>query len=45
MAALAEVQWIAPERKDYADFKQRLPRLLSIYDEEDWKYCKMKDEK
>ena len=42
MAALAEVQWAAPDRKDYEDFKQRLPRLISIYDQEGWHYCKYK---
>ncbi len=39
MAALSEVQWVDPSRKNYKDFKQRLQRLLSIYDEEEWKYC------
>ncbi len=40
MAALAEVQWVAPERKDYNNFLQRLPRLLSIYEQQGWHYCK-----
>ena len=31
MAALAEVQWTQPEKKDYADFTQRLPRLIKFY--------------
>ena len=39
MAALAEVQWAAPERKNYDDFMNRLPRLLSIYQQEGWHYC------
>ena len=39
MAALAEVQWVKPELKDYDDFLQRLPRLISIYEAEGWKYC------
>lgn len=39
MAALAEVQWLAPERKNYDDFMNRLPRLLSIYQQEGWHYC------
>ena len=42
MAALAEVQWVNPEKKDYNSFKERLPRLISIYDQEGWKYCKSK---
>ena len=40
MAALAEVQWVAPERKDYNNFLQRLPRLLGIYEQQGWHYCK-----
>lgn len=40
MAALAEVQWLAPEKKDYDDFLSRLPRLFDRYDAEGWKYCK-----
>ena len=39
MAALAEVQWADPERKNYDDFMNRLPRLLSIYQQEGWHYC------
>lgn len=31
MAALAEVQWTQPEKKEYADFTQRLPRLMNFY--------------
>ncbi|MCR4603781.1 MAG: beta-N-acetylhexosaminidase [Prevotella sp.] len=40
MAALAEVQWVSPGQKDYDHFMQRLPRLLGIYQEEGWHYCK-----
>ena len=40
MAALAEVQWLAPERKNYNDFLNRLPRLLGIYEQQGWHYCK-----
>ena len=40
MAALSEVQWTDPRQKDYADFLRRLPRLLSIYDAQGWRYCK-----
>lgn len=32
-AALSEIQWTLPEKKDYAKFKaERLPRLMKIYD-------------
>ena len=40
MAALAEVQWLSPEKKDYDDFLSRLPRLFERYDAEGWQYCK-----
>jgi len=40
MAALAEVQWVEPEAKDYDSFLQRLPRLFSLYEAVGWKYCK-----
>lgn len=40
MAALSEVQWTAPEKKDYSDFISRLPRLLDIYDREGYNYGK-----
>ncbi|MHB9055303.1 MAG: glycoside hydrolase family 20 protein [Paludibacteraceae bacterium] len=32
MAALAEVQWTQPDKKNYGDFLNRIPRLLKIYD-------------
>ena len=38
MAALAEVQWLQPEMKNYADFKARLPRLVDIYKHYGWTY-------
>ncbi len=41
MAALCEVQWTAPEQKDYDDFLRRLPLLLNIYDQKGWRYCKV----
>lgn len=41
MAALAEVQWVSPEQKNYDGFMQRLPRLLTIYEQEGWHYCKI----
>lgn len=38
MAALAEVQWTLPGKKDYRDFTARLGRLLKIYDKEGYTY-------
>ena len=38
MAALAELQWLQPERKDYQDFKSRLPHLVDIYKHYNWTY-------
>lgn len=39
-AALSEVQWSAPEKKDYANFLSRLPRLIQWYDAEGYNYAK-----
>ncbi len=39
IAALAEVQWMQPERKDYQSFRRRLPRLIDLYRLYGWKYC------
>lgn len=39
-AALAEVQWSAPEKKNYANFLSRLPRLIQWYDAEGYNYAK-----
>ena len=38
MAALSEVQWMQYDKKNYADFKQRLERLLQIYKLYGYKY-------
>ncbi len=38
MAALAELQWLQPEEKDYNDFKARLPRLVEMYKHYNWTY-------
>jgi hexosaminidase len=38
MAALAEVLWLAPDMKDYEDFKTRLPQLFDIYRLYGWTY-------
>ena len=40
MAALSEVQWCLPERKDYADFEQRMRPLFDLYDLKDYNYAK-----
>ena len=40
MAALAEVQWCRPENKDYADFMQRLLRLVDMYDLKEYNYAR-----
>lgn len=40
MAALCEVQWTAPEKKDYKSFKNRIPALLAIYDNLGYNYAK-----
>ena len=39
-AALSEVQWTAPEKKNYNDFLNRLTRLVHWYDAEGYNYCK-----
>jgi hexosaminidase len=38
MAALCEVQWCRPEKKNYREFVGRLPRLLSLYDRGGYRY-------
>ncbi len=40
MAALCEVQWCAPEEKDYDDFKQRIIPLVELYDIKGYNYAK-----
>ena len=40
MAALAEVQWTMPDKKDYAHFLARLPQLIAIYDLEGYNYAR-----
>ena len=39
-AALSEVQWTQPDKKDYQDFLKRLPQLAEIYDNEKYIYAK-----
>lgn len=38
MAALAELQWLQPDLKDFIDFKTRLSHLVSIYQYYGWTY-------
>ena len=40
LAALSEVQWTMPERKNYKNFLKRLPKMLSIYDHYGYNYAK-----
>ena len=40
LGASSEVQWCLPERKDFEDFKERLPRLKKIYDLMGVTYCR-----
>ncbi|WP_291529012.1 glycoside hydrolase family 20 protein [Bacteroides sp. UBA939] len=40
MAALAEVQWTQPEKKDYKNFITRLPHMMAIYDMNQYNYAK-----
>ena len=39
-AALSEIQWSSPEKKNYADFLSRLPQLIKWYDAEGYNYAK-----
>lgn len=39
-AALSEVQWSSPDKKDYKSFISRLPRLINIYKSEGYNYAK-----
>ena len=39
-AALYEIQWSSPEKKNYADFLSRLPQLIKWYDAEGYNYAK-----
>lgn len=40
MAALSEVQWSAPDRKNYEDFLSRMPRMFAAYDLQGYNYAK-----
>ncbi len=40
LAALCEVQWMQPQKKNYADFLTRLPQLIKLYDVYGYNYAK-----
>ncbi len=40
MAALSEVQWTIPEKKEYRDFTSRLSRLMAFYERDQRNYAK-----
>lgn len=40
MAALAEVQWTMPEKKDYKNFTSRIPQLTAHYDALGYRYAR-----
>ena len=40
MAALAEVLWTQPEKKDFKDFTKRLARLMKFYQRDGFNYAK-----
>ncbi len=39
MAALSEVQWMQPEKKNFDSFLKRLPQLLALYDKLGYNYA------
>ncbi|MBF6627513.1 MAG: family 20 glycosylhydrolase [Proteiniphilum sp.] len=39
LAAMSEVQWMQPEKKNYDHFLTRLPRLLTLYEKMDYNYA------
>ncbi|MGL4851751.1 MAG: glycoside hydrolase family 20 protein [Phocaeicola sp.] len=40
IAALAEIQWTQPSKKDYNNFLQRIPNLIALYDKLGYNYAK-----
>ena len=38
-AALAEIQWTNPDKKNYENFLSRLPQLIKLYDAEGYNYA------
>ena len=43
LSAMSEVQWLPKDRKDYAAFQARLPRLLELYSKLGYKYCEKQE--
>ena len=39
MGALAELQWVLPEKKNYDEYLARQKRMLGIYQKNGWKCC------
>lgn len=39
MAALAEVQWTQPDRKDYKNFTCRVLKLMKLYERDGLNYA------
>ena len=39
LASMSEVQWCAPEQKDFENWKKRLPQLKKLYDKLGYVYC------
>lgn len=39
LAAMSEAQWMQPEKKEYDQFLERLPRLIAIYDNLGYNYA------
>lgn len=39
LAAMSEVQWMQPEKKNYESFLKRLPQLLALYDKLGYNYA------
>ncbi|MBF6596843.1 MAG: family 20 glycosylhydrolase [Fermentimonas sp.] len=39
LAAMSEVQWMDADKKDYEEFLERLPRLISHYNKLDYNYA------
>jgi len=39
MAALSEIQWVTPEKKDYEKFLPRLAKLMELYKKLDYNYA------
>ena len=39
LAAMSEVQWLSPEKKDFKAFEKRLQHTLRMYEKFGYKYC------